>query len=83
METRSDLLAALLRSPAAKAILRGDLDGIGAMGLSRDGRLLAVGDGGGRVAIDDIPTRRLLQETFQGHHNMVGALEFSPDGSLM
>jgi hypothetical protein len=42
LATRSDLLAALLRSPAATAILRGDLDGIGALGLSRDGRLLAV-----------------------------------------
>ena len=68
VETRSNLLAALLRSPAAKAILRGDLDGIGALGLSRDGRLLAAGDGGGRVAIYDVRTRRLLQETFQGHH---------------
>ena len=83
VETRSNLLAALLRSPAAKAILRGDLDGIGAMGLSRDGRLLAVGDGGGRVAIYDIATRRLLQETSQGHHGMVGDLEFSPDRSLL
>ena len=53
VETRSDLLAALLRSPAAKAVLRGDLDGIGqGLGLSPDGRLLAAGDGGGRVAID-------------------------------
>ena len=83
VETRSDLLAALLRSPAAKAVLRGDLDGIGALGLSRDGRLLAVGDGGGRVAIYDLRTRKLLEETFQGHHNMVGDLEFSPDGSLL
>ena len=54
VDTRSNLLAALLRSPAATAILRGDLDGIGALGLSRDGRLLAVGDGGGRVAIYDL-----------------------------
>ena len=83
METRSNLLAALLRSPAAKAILRGKLDGIEAMGLSRDGRLLAVGDGGGRVAIYDVRTRKLLQETSQGHHAEVGDLEFSPDGSLL
>jgi WD40 repeat protein/DNA-binding SARP family transcriptional activator/type II secretory pathway predicted ATPase ExeA len=83
VETRSDLLAALLRSPAAKAILRGDLDGIGAMGLSRDGRLLAVGDGGGRVEIYDTRTRKLLHKGFQGHHGMVGDLQFSPDGSLL
>jgi WD40 repeat protein/DNA-binding SARP family transcriptional activator len=85
VETRSDLLAALLRSPAAKAVLRGgDLDGIGqGLGLSPDGRLLAAGDGGGRVAIFDLRTRRLLEKGFQGHHAMVGDLEFSPDGSLL
>jgi WD40 repeat protein len=82
LETRSDLLAALLRSPAAKAILRGDLDGIGALGLSRDGGLLAVGDGDGTMAIYDLHTRRLLQEAFQGH-DQVNDLEFSPDGSLL
>jgi WD40 repeat protein/DNA-binding SARP family transcriptional activator len=82
LETRSDLLAALLRSPAAKAILRGDLDGIGALGLSRDGRLLAVGDGDGTMAIYDVHTRRLLQEAFQGH-DQVDDLEFSPDGSVL
>jgi hypothetical protein len=84
VETRSDLLAALLRSPAATAVLRGDLDGIGqGLGLSRDGRLLAAGDGGGRVAIFDLRTRRLLRKGFQGHHAMVGDLEFSPDESLL
>jgi hypothetical protein len=83
LETRSDLLAALLRSPAAKAVLHGDLDGIGALGLSRDGRLLAVGSGDGKVAIYDLRTRKLLQEQFQGQHDQVGDLEFSPDGSLL
>ena len=83
VETRSNLLAALLRSPAATAILRGDLDGIGALGLSRDGRLLAAGDGAGRVAIYDVRTRKLLTETFQGQHGQVRELEFSPDGSLL
>jgi WD40 repeat protein/DNA-binding SARP family transcriptional activator len=82
LETRSDLLAALLRSPAATAILRGDLDGIGALGLSRDGQLLAVGDGDGTMAIYDLHTRRLLQEAFQGH-DQVNDLEFSPDRSLL
>jgi WD40 repeat protein len=82
LETRSDLLAALLRSPAAKAVLRGDLDGIGALGLSRDGRRLAVGDGDGTMAIYDLNTRRLLQEAFQGR-DQVDDLEFNPDGSLL
>jgi hypothetical protein len=43
LETRSDLLAALLRSPAAAAVVHGDLSGIGALGLSADGQRLAVG----------------------------------------
>jgi WD40 repeat protein len=82
VETRGDLLAALLRSPAAIAILRGNLDGIGTVGLSRDGRLLAVGDKNGNVAIYDLRTRRLLQEQPQGQEQ-VNDLEFSPDGSLL
>jgi hypothetical protein len=82
LETRSDLLAALLRSPAAVAILRADLDGIAALGLSPDGSLLAVGDADGTVAIYDLHTRRLVQERDQGH-DQVTTLEFSPDGSLL
>jgi len=46
LESRGDLLAALLRSPAATAILRGHLDGINPIDLSPDGQLLAMGDGG-------------------------------------
>jgi WD40 repeat protein len=82
LETRGDLLAALLRSPAATAILRGDLDGIGALGLSRDGALLAVGDKDGTVAIYYLRTRRLLQEQDQAQEQ-VNSLEFSPDGTLL
>jgi WD40 repeat protein len=83
LETRSDLLAALLRSPAAAAVERGDLSGIGALGLSRDGRLLAVGDSDGTVSIFDIRTRQLFQNNFHGAPTQVGNLQFSPDGSLL
>jgi WD40 repeat protein/DNA-binding SARP family transcriptional activator len=83
LETRSDLLAALLRSPAAAAVVRGDLSGIGALGLSRDGRLLAAGDSDGTVSIVDVRTRKLIQEKFHGAPSQVGHLEFSPDGSLL
>jgi WD40 repeat protein/DNA-binding SARP family transcriptional activator len=82
VETRSDLLAAMLRSPAATAVYRGDLDGIAALARSPDGTLLAVGDGDGTVAIYDTRTRKLLQEKFQGHDQVID-LEFNQDASLL
>ena len=85
-ETHGDLLAALLRSPAATAILRGpvngSLDGIGVLGLSRDGRLLAVGDADGTVSIFDTRTHQPIPGQFQGR-DQVNDLEFSQDGSLL
>ena len=85
-ETRGDLLAALLRSPAAKAILRGPvggrLDGMSALGLNRDGRLLAVGDADGTVSIFDTRTRRPISRDFQAQ-DQVTDLKFSPDGSQL
>ena len=42
LERRGDLLAALLRNPAATAVMRAHLDGIGRLSLSAD---TAAGDG--------------------------------------
>jgi WD40 repeat protein/DNA-binding SARP family transcriptional activator len=82
VETRSDLLAALLRSPAAAAILSAHLNGIGALGLSADGQLLAVGESDGTVSIFDARTRR-LKGKFHGARSQVLNLEFSPDGKTL
>jgi WD40 repeat protein len=82
LESRSDLLAALLRSPAATAIMRPRLDGITPLGLSPDGRLLAMGDYGGRVEVFDVRTRRPIPGDFRAGKS-VNDLEFSPDGSLL
>ena len=83
LETRGDLLAALLRSPAATAILRGGrLDGMSALDLDPDGRLMAVGDADGTVAIFDVRTRRPIPGEFQAQ-SQITELEFSPDGSLL
>jgi WD40 repeat protein/DNA-binding SARP family transcriptional activator len=86
LETRGDLLAALLRSPAATAVIRGPvggrLDGMSALGLSRDGRLLAVGDADGTVSIFDTRTHRPISRDFQAQ-DQVTDLKFSPDGSLL
>ena len=83
LESRGDLLATLLRSPAATAILRGHLDGINPIDLSPDGRLLAMGDGGGRVEIFDVRRRRPLPGNIPPAGTPINDLAFSPDGSLL
>jgi WD40 repeat protein len=83
LESRGDLLAALLRSPAATAVLRPGLDAINPIDLSPDGRLLAMGDGGGRVEIFDLRTRRPLPGNIPPAGTPINDLAFSPDGSLL
>ena len=82
LERRGDLLAALLRKPAADAVMRAHLDGIGPLSLSADGRLLAMGDFSGRMAIFDVRSRRPLPGGFQAQAG-VGDLALSLDGSLL
>jgi WD40 repeat protein/DNA-binding SARP family transcriptional activator len=82
LERRGDLLAALVRNPAATAVMRAHLDGIGRLSLSADGRLLAMGDFNGRMAIFDVRSRRPLPGRFQAQA-AVGDLALSPDGSLL
>jgi DNA-binding SARP family transcriptional activator len=83
LESRGDLLAALLRRPAATAVLRGHLDGINPLDLSPDGRLLAMGDGGGRVEVVDLRTRRPIPGGIRASGTSINDLAFSPDGSLL
>jgi WD40 repeat protein/DNA-binding SARP family transcriptional activator len=82
LERRGDLLAALLRNPAATAVMRAHLDGIGRLSLSADGRLLAIGDFNGRMAIFDVETRQPLPGSFQAQAG-VQDLVLSPNGSLL
>jgi WD40 repeat protein/DNA-binding SARP family transcriptional activator len=82
LERRGDLLAALVRTPAATAVMRAHLDGIGRLSLSADGRLLAMGDFNGRMAIFDVRSRRPLPGRFQAQAG-VADLALSPDGSLL
>jgi WD40 repeat protein len=62
--------------------MRAHLDGIGPLSLSADGRLLAMGDFNGRMAIFDVRSRRPLPGSFQAQAG-VGDLALSPDGSLL
>ena len=52
LETRSNLLATLLKSPAAIGVLRGDGDGLTSLALSPDGRTLAFVDTDGTLQPD-------------------------------
>ena len=90
--TRSNLLAALLRSPAARAVLDGGGTRVLDDALSRDGRTLAVRSDDGSVAFFDTATLREVGPRFQteGQLSNFGALvrpaqavAFSPDGKTL
>ncbi|HXV52837.1 MAG TPA: WD40 repeat domain-containing protein [Solirubrobacterales bacterium] len=89
--TRGNLLAVLLRSPPAMlGILGGtadvDIYAESAVAASPEGRLLAVGDAAGTVAIYDASSRRRLGEYQLGDapgDGFVQTLTFSPDGRTL
>jgi WD40 repeat protein/DNA-binding SARP family transcriptional activator len=84
VHTRGNLLAALLKSPAAIGVLRADSERILAAALSPDERTLAVGNIPGRVSLFDTRTRRrvaMLEPTPNGA--AIHELAFSPDGSRL
>ena len=84
VQTRSNLLAALLKSPAAIGILRADSERILSAALSPDERTLAVGNIPGRVSLFDPRTRRritTLEPTPNGA--AIHELAFSPDGGRL
>ena len=58
VQTRGNLLAVLLKSPAAIGVLRGDGDRLLSLDLSPDGRTLAVIDDDGTLSVLDTRTRR-------------------------
>jgi WD40 repeat protein/DNA-binding SARP family transcriptional activator len=78
LATRSSLLSTLVRNPAVLGVLGGDGDPLNALGLSPDGRMLAIGDEDGTVTFYDTETREPLN-TFQTH-GFVTSLAFDPRG---
>jgi WD40 repeat protein/DNA-binding SARP family transcriptional activator len=87
-QTRANLLAALLRSPAAIGALHGDGNRLTAIDLSRDGRRLAFIDNDGTLSAVDLPTRRATRGTVPGQVGIIDEvrldhLRFSPNGSRL
>ena len=81
VETRSTLLAAMTRAPAAIRVAQGTGDRVQWVALSPDGRTLAVGDNVGGVTLFAAPAlRRLASLTIAGG-TANGA--FSPDGRTL
>jgi WD40 repeat protein/DNA-binding SARP family transcriptional activator len=92
LQTRGNLLAALLKSPAAIGVLRGDGDGLISLDLSPDERTVAFIDIDGTVTFVDRQTRRPAGRpaTVPGQAPCIivaevrlDHLRFSPDGSRL
>ncbi len=80
--TRGDLLAALLRAPAATAVVPGTGNPVTAVDVAPDGRTLALGDEGGDVLLVDAITRQRLGPLLKRGASIT-AVRFSPDGGRL
>ena len=80
--TRSNLLAALLRNPAAIGVIGGARGPLNALGLSPDGRTLATADDQGRVVFLDPVTRRPRGRPYTAL-TPIFAVTYSPDGRVL
>ena len=93
VQTRSNMLAALLKSPAAIGVVRGDGDRLISLDLSPDGGTLALLDNDGTLSFVDARTRRPVGRviTVSGIAGVIidaasvglDFLQFSPDGSRL
>src|SRR4051794_7806197 len=83
LRTRSNLLAALLGSPAAIGITRFPQSRLLRLALRRDGRALVVGDNKGNVRFLDPVTRRQLRPAYRAATVPILSLAFSPDGARL
>jgi WD40 repeat protein/DNA-binding SARP family transcriptional activator len=81
--TLGSLLSVLQRNPMALAEFRGDGWPLNAVSASPDGRLVALGDEHGTVAIYDAPSRRRLGGYQLRNGGLVQQVSFSPDGSTL
>lgn len=83
VQTRGNLLASLLKSPAALGVLAGSGDPIISVETSPDGRTVAAGSATGELLLFDARTRRrtaTLRPTPVPNWPGAANLAFSPDG---
>jgi WD40 repeat protein/class 3 adenylate cyclase/energy-coupling factor transporter ATP-binding protein EcfA2 len=83
LPTRSNLLEALLRSPAAIRVMPGDGNPLSALDLSPDGRTLAAGDTRGNVLFLDAATGRRAGRPYKTPTGGISMVRFSPDGTRL
>ena len=83
LQTRSNLLAALLRSPAAIAVMHIPDSRLLRIALRPDGRALVAGDNRGTLVFLDPRSRRPLRPPFRPLRFPILSLAFSPDGSRL
>jgi DNA-binding SARP family transcriptional activator/WD40 repeat protein len=84
LQTRSNLLAAILRSPAAVGVARVTKEAPTQLGLNPDGRVLVVGDNHGTLTFLDSVTRRALHPPYRPlPASYLRQVVFSPDGSRL
>jgi WD40 repeat protein len=84
LTTRSNLLEALLRSPAAIRVMPGGGHPLTALDLSPDGRTLAAGDDRGNVLFLDAATGRRAGRPYAAPaSSAISAVRFSPDGTRL
>jgi WD40 repeat protein/DNA-binding SARP family transcriptional activator len=81
VQTRGNLLAALLKSPAAIGVIRADTELITATALSPDGRTLAAGNSIGRILLFDTHSRQRVATLRPAPKDAeILDLAYSPDG---
>jgi WD40 repeat protein/DNA-binding SARP family transcriptional activator len=82
LPTRSNLLTALLRGPAAIRVIPGAGNPLTALERSPDGQTLAVGDNRGNVLFFDAVAGRRAGRPYTAP-STIAALRFSPDGTRL
>ena len=83
LETRSNLLAALVRSPAAIGVSRVGRGRLNSMAMRPDGRALVVGDEHGTVTFLDPATGGELRRPFDAQTPYIRQLVFNASGSRL
>jgi WD40 repeat protein/DNA-binding SARP family transcriptional activator len=83
-QTRGNLLAALIKSPAAIGVMRGVGERFSALALSPNGHTLAAADPAGNVFLFDTRTRKRVTapDVHPGGWEVVG-LAYAPDGKRL